>query len=94
MAGFRSADIRRVCGIVRAAFKSHVHLRHGYSEKVYENDVAHRLPVAQQRVFQVRDVDGEVSGRYRADVFVEDCLIVEVNACRVLAAWHLSKVLG
>jgi len=70
--------------------------RHGHLEKVYENGLARRLrksgeSVFQQHPLQVRDEDGEVLGDFFADLFVNECLIVELKACKTLddltAAW-------
>ncbi len=93
-------DILRLSDQVRQiAFDLHVHLRHGHLEKVYENGLAHRLrkaglKVEQQHPLTVRDNDGTILGEYYADLFVEDCLIVELKACKMLAAEHTAQVLG
>ena len=33
-------------------------------------------------------------GEYYADLYVEDCLIVELKACRTIAEEHVAQVLG
>ena len=33
-------------------------------------------------------------GEYFADLFVEDCLIVELKACKALAPEHTAQLLG
>jgi GxxExxY protein len=76
-----------------------VYLRGGHLEKVYENGLAHRLrkqglTVRTQYPLTVRDEDGTVLGQYCADLFVEDCLIVEIKACRSLADEHVAQLLG
>lgn len=40
------------------------------------------------------DEDGTVLGEYFADLFVEDCLIVELKACRDIADEHIAQLLG
>ena len=86
-------------GSRQVAFDLHVYLRHGHMEKVYENGLAHwfrkaGLKVEQQYPLKVLDKDGTVLGDYYADLFVEDCLIIEIKACKVLAAEHTAQVLG
>lgn len=81
------------------AFGLHAYLRHGHLEKVYENGLAHRLRKAgfkidQQRPLPVNDEDGVVLGDFFADLVVEDCLIVELKACRTLAPELTAQVLG
>ncbi len=92
--------ILELCDRVRQiAYDLHVYLGHGHLERVYENGLAHRLRksgfrVLQQCPLQVRDADGEVLGDFYADLVVEDCLIVEVKACRMLSDEHFAQVLG
>ena len=52
------------------------------------------MKVEQQQALQVCDEDGTVLGDYYADLFVEDCLIVELKACKALANEHIAQVLG
>ena len=93
-------DILALCNQIRqVAFDLHVYLRHGHLEKVYENGLAHRLRkiglrIEQQHPLKVLDEDGTVLGDYYADLFVEGCLIIELKACRALAAEHTAQVLG
>ena len=61
--------------------------------------MAHRLrktglTVEQQYPLQVFDEDRTVLGDYLADLFVENCLIVELKACRTLANEHIAQLLG
>ncbi len=92
--------IRALCDRIRqTAFDLHGYLRNGHLEKVYENGMAHRLrkiglAVEQQKSLQVRDEDGAVLGNYFADLFVENCLVLELKACKVLAPEHIAQVLG
>ena len=92
--------ISKLCDAVReVAFTLHTYLRHGHLEKVYENGLAHRLrkvgmKVEQQKALQVRDEDGTILGDYFADLFIDDCLIVELKACRVIADEHIAQTLG
>ena len=93
-------EIFVLCDQVReVSFALHRYLRYGHLEKVYENGLAHRLRNAQLKVEQqyplkVYDEDGTVLGEYFADLFVENCLIVELKACKSLAQEHIAQLLG
>ncbi len=93
-------EMKTLCDRIReTGFALHAYLRNGHLENVYENGLAHRLrkagfKVEQQRPLQVTDEDGTVLGDYFADLFVEDCLIVELKACKALANEHIAQVLG
>jgi len=56
----------------------------GFLEKVYENALAHELRKAGFKVLQQHEIevyyDGVVVGKYIADLFVEDSVIVEIKA--------------
>ena len=92
--------MRALCDQVRqTAFELHGYLRNGHLEKVYENGMVHRLrkiglSVERQRPLRVRDEDGAILGEYFVDLFVENCLILELKACRALAPEHVAQVLG
>ncbi len=92
--------IFQLCDSVRqAAFDLHAYLRHGHLEKVYENGLAHRLKMQnltalQQHPLKVVDADGTPLGEYYADLFIENCLIVELKAVRNLAEEHVAQILG
>ena len=93
-------EIFVLCDQVREiSFALHQYLRHGHLEKVYENGLASRLRKAQMKVEQqyplkVYDEDSTVLGEYFADLFVENCLIVELKACKSLAPEHIAQLLG
>jgi GxxExxY protein len=83
----------------QTSFALHKYLRYGHLEKVYENGLAHRLRqagmnVVQQYPLKVFDVDGAILGDYFADLFVENCLLVELKACKNLAEEHVAQILG
>ena len=68
-------------------------------EKVYENGLTHRLrktglKVEQQYPLQVVDEDETILGDYIADLFVENCLIVELKACKAIIGDHTAQLLG
>ena len=93
-------DIFELCDVIReTSFALHQYLRHGHLEKVYENGLTHRLrkvqlTVEQQYPLKVYDEDGTVLGEYFADLFVENCLIVELKACKSLVPEHIAQLLG
>ena len=93
-------DIFGLVDLIReTSFELHRYLRYGHLEKVYENGLANRLrkvklKVDQQYPLKVLDEDGTVLGEYFADLFVEDCLIVELKACKALAPEHTAQLLG
>jgi GxxExxY protein len=93
-------DIFKLCDVIReTAFSIHKYHRHGHLEKVYENALAHRLRklgfnVEQQRPLVVYDEDGTVVGDYRADLFIESRLIVELKACNTTCDDHVAQLLG
>ena len=94
------AEINRLADIVRqTSFEIHKFLRHGHLEKVYENAIAHRLTklgllVQKQYPLTVRDEDGTVLGDYLADLLVENCLVVEIKACKSIVDEHIAQILG
>ena len=94
------SNVNELCDFVHeTAFAIHRYHRHGHLEKVYENALAHRLKkaglyVQQQYPLQVLDEDGSTIGEYFADLILENTVIVEVKACRTVAAEHVAQVLG
>ena len=93
-------DINQLCDVVReTSFSIHKYHRNGHFEKIYENALAHRLrkqglKVEQQSPLTVYDEDGTVLGEYFADLFIEDCLIVELKAVKAVADEHVAQILG
>ncbi len=93
-------EIFKLCDVIReTSFAIHRYHKQGHLEKVYENALAHRLrkiglKVEQQYPLKVYDEDGTVVGDYFADLFVEDCLIVELKAGRDLTDENIAQILG
>jgi GxxExxY protein len=93
-------NINALCDVVReTSFAIHTYHRSGHLEKVYENALAHRLrkrglQVEQQYPLPVFDEDRTLLGDYYADLFVEGCLIVELNAVKDVADEHVAQILG
>ncbi len=92
--------IFKLCDLIReTSFSLHQFLRHGHLEKVYENGLAHRLrkvglKVEQQYPLQVLDEDETVLGDFIADLYVENCLIIELKACKAIIDEHTAQLLG
>jgi GxxExxY protein len=93
-------EIMRLCDQVReTGFSLRKFLGSGHLEKVYENGLFHRLRkqglhVEQQVPIQVLDDDGTILGDYYADLLIEECLILELKACRGIAEEHIAQILG
>ena len=93
-------DIMKLCDIVReTGYAAHRYLRNGHVEKVYENSLTHRLQkqglkVVQQHPLIVFDEDGTLLGDFKADLFIEDRLIVELKAVRYASDEHVAQLLG
>ena len=93
-------DMKALCDQVRQiAYDIHAYHGHGHLEKVYENALGHRLRKAgldskQQHPIQVFDEDGTLLGDYYADLFVENCLVIELKTAKALADEHTAQILG
>jgi len=93
-------EILTLCDRIREiSLALHGYFRHGHLEKVYENGLGHRLRKAgigieQQYPLKVSDEDGATLGEYYADFLIEGCLVVELKACKALAAEHTAQLLG
>ena len=77
----------------------HSYLKHGHLEKVYEHGLLNRLlkaglSVKSQYSIKVLDEDNTELGDYYADLLVEDILIVEIKACRILTDDQTAQILG
>lgn len=94
------AGIFRLCDLIReTSFSLHQYLRHGHLERVYENGLAYRLrkaglKVEQQYPLQVVDKDGTILGDFIADLYVENCVVVELKACKAIIGDHIAQLLG
>lgn len=93
-------QILNLCATIReTSLAAHRFLRHGHSEKIYENSLANRLRkrginVCQQHPISVRDEDGSLLGDFFADLLIENELVLELKAVRQLADEHTAQVLG
>jgi GxxExxY protein len=93
-------SINQLCDVVReTSFAIHRYHRNGHVEKIYENALVNRLrkqglEVRQQYPLSVFDEDGTLLGEFFADLFIEDRLVVELKAARVVADEHVAQLLG
>lgn len=93
-------EILRLCATMREhSLAAHRFLRHGHTEKIYENSLANRLrkaglQVRQQHPLAVHDEDGTMLGEFFADLLIESELIIELKAVRQLVDEHTAQVLG
>ena len=93
-------SIFKLCDVIReTSFAIHKYHKQGHFEKIYENALFHRLrkmslQVEQQFPLNVYDEDGTILGEYKADLLVENRLIVEIKACQTLADEHTAQLLG
>lgn len=84
--------------IVNAAFTIHVHLGPGLLESVYEALLAYELVrrghrVVRQKVFGFYYGDVLVKSGFRADLVVDDCVVVEVKAAETTPRVFKRQVL-
>ena len=84
--------------IIGCAFKVGNTLGVGFLEAVYENALVHELRktgllVEQQKMLEVW-YDGIVVGNYRADLLVENTIIVELKAVTTLESKHFSQCMN
>jgi GxxExxY protein len=78
--------------IIGCAFKVHNALGPGFLEKVYENGLRIELErlgftVKQQEPINV-NYEGQVVGEYYADLWVDECVVIEVKAALTLVKLH------
>jgi len=84
--------------IIGSAYDVANFLGSGFLEKVYENALAHELREKGIRVEQQKSVRilyrGIVVGEYVADLCVEETIIVELKAAKVLDEIHMAQCLN
>ena len=92
--------VKNLCDTIRqTAYDVHRRFLPGYLEKVYENTLAHRLgklghDVKQRHPIVVYDEDGFVVGEYFADLFVDNCVIVELKAVSTILPIHEMQLIN
>lgn len=78
--------------IIGCAYKVHNTLGPGFLEKVYENALRIELEKLGLRVKQQEPInvsyEGQVVGEYYADLWVDECVVIELKAAQTLAKQH------
>jgi GxxExxY protein len=93
-------DIFTLADLVReTSYQIHKYLRSGFTEKIYENALAHRLRkqgirAEQQQCVRVFDEDGTLLGLLRTDLLIDRRLICEIKSCGSLVDAHTAQLLG
>ena len=93
-------QILKLTDVIRqTSFEIHKYLRSGFTEKIYENALAHRLRkqgirAEQQECVRVFDEDGTLLGLLRTDILIEGVLICEIKSCSTLVDAHTTQLLG
>jgi GxxExxY protein len=93
---YPQADTTRV--IIGAFYALHTELGFGFLEAVYSNGLAVLLRNAGYRVdreveFKI-EFHGKIIGRYRADLIVQDKVVVEVKCALALNSMHSAQLLN
>lgn len=100
MAVPHDGDMLALSDVVRkTSFEIHRYLRSGFTEKIYENALAHRLrklgiKAEQQQCVRVFDEDGTLLGLLKIDILVNENLICEIKSCNTLIDAHTAQLLG
>ncbi len=93
-------EILKLTDVIRqTSFEIHKYLRSGFTEKIYENALAHRLRKQgirseQQECVRVFDEDGTLLGLFRTDILIERSMICEIKSCSTLIDAHAAQLLG
>lgn len=79
-------------------YKIHNDLGYGFLERVYQNAlyfalVDERIKCEIEKPVKVYH-NGRVVGDYRADMIVEDCIILELKACEELNPAHEAQLIN
>ncbi len=82
--------------VIGAAIEVHRRLGPGFLEYIYERSlvielVKRGISLAQQYELNI-SYDGVEVGKHRLDLYVEDCLVVELKAVRALEEAHIATV--
>lgn len=78
--------------IIGCAYKVHNILGPGFLEKIYENALRIELEKLGLRVKQQEPIsvnyEGQVVGEYYADLWVDECVVIELKAAQTLVKQH------
>lgn len=95
---FRDCPEEMIGGVLDAAFDVHRHLGPGLLESVYEQALAYELTArglafARQLEVPVNYRGHNLGTGFRADIVVEDCLLLELKAVDDLSPSHLAQAI-
>ena len=81
------------------AYGVHEYFGTGLLEKIYETALEHRLKkggykVERQKPLNVYDEDGFCVGEYFVDLYINNCLVVELKATEALAPEHYAQIIN
>lgn len=84
--------------ILDSSFKVHTALGPGllesaYSECLYFELISARLKVEKQKALPLVYGEIKLEAGYRIDLFVEDCIVIEIKSVDALADIHLAQIL-
>src|SRR5215210_6651746 len=78
--------------IIGCAYRVHNTLGPGFLEKVYENALRIELEKQGLKVRQQEPIsvtyEGQVVGEYYADLWVDECVVIELKAAQTLVKQH------
>ena len=100
MAVPHDGDILAICEVIReTSLEVHRYLRSGFTERIYENALVHRLRkqrlrVDQQQCVRVFDEDGTLLGLLKIDLLINKKVICEIKGCSALVDAHTAQLLG
>lgn len=84
--------------IIKAFFHVYNSLGHGFLEKVYENAMIIVLNQMKHSVMQQYPIkvhfEEKIIGEYFADLFVDNCIIVELKAAETISKEHEAQLLN
>ncbi len=84
--------------VLKAFYQVYNRLGYGFLEKVYENSMmvaARKLGLAVVQQYPIRiEYDGVVVGEYFADMVVNNLIIVEIKAVKLLIEEHDAQLLN
>lgn len=79
-------------------YQIHNDLGYGFLERVYQNALYYALADVGLKCEVEKSIqvyhNGRVVGDYRADLVVEDCIILELKACEELDSAHEAQLLN
>ena len=81
------------------AYGVHEYFGTGLLEKIYETALEHRLKkggykVERQKPLNVYDEDGFCVGENFVDLYINNCLVVELKATAALAPEHYAQIIN